>query len=351
MTKSIRIVVLAAALAVAAAPGAARADRTDPNRASRDFPHIDESGDGKVSPAEWLRRGNFERLDENKDGFITVDELGALYDRRAWKEKDDAHRPIDATPGGELTGKIARPEIAGGTYCGIGRFRGCEARESIRLGMLATGLGPRFPAHALCRGIDDYWAMPYSGKRKRESYHGGIDLPVPWGTPVRAVAAGTVIAKYEGEDSARGMEVVLRHAPTDTGLPLWIYSGYGHLDGLPAKEIGQRVAMGEILAPTGNSGKNPMRPGQQTRRRPAIHFSMMYAATDKFADVNDTVIPQDGHWMDPHAVYRGKPPFDSQSLKALPDAEKKVAIPVMYEDGTTEPAGTKLIWPYVCRRE
>lgn len=352
MTQPLRIAVFAAALALTGIPFSAGAgDRSDPDRAARDFPHIDEDGDGKISRAEWLRRGNFDRLDENKDGFISLDELGTMYDRHAWKEQEVVPKPLDASPAGDVTGKISPSDIDNETLCGIGRFRRCEARESIDLGMLATGLGPRFPDHALCRGIDDYWAMPYSSKRRRESYHGGIDLPVPWGTPVRAVAAGTIVAKYEGEDSARGMEIVLRHAPEDTGLPLWTYSGYGHLDGMPAKDVGQRVAMGEVLAPTGNSGKNPMRPGQPTRRRPAIHLSLMYAETDKFADVKDTVIPLGGHWMDPHAFYRGKAPFDSKSLKALPDAEKEVTVPVMYEDGATEPAFTKVIWPYLCRRQ
>jgi hypothetical protein len=38
-------------------------------------------------------------------------------------------------------------------------------------------------------------------------------------------------------------------------------------------------------------------------------------------------------------------------MKALPDAEKSIPIPIMYLDGTTEPANTKLIWPYACRRD
>lgn len=336
------------ALALAGAPGQARADR---DRAARDFRVIDEDGDSRISRAEWRRRGNFDRLDENKDGFISLGEMRALYDKRAWTEKEDAVNPT--APGGPqpVSGKIARSALADDTYCAIGRFRGCPASEAIALGMLATGLGPRFPAGALCRGIDDYWAMDYGHKRRHESYHGGIDLPVPWGTPVRAAAAGTIVAVYEGEDSARGKEVIVRHAPEDTGLPMWTYTGYGHLDALPAKQAGDRVAMGEILAPTGNSGRSGMGPGQNTNRRPAIHFLALFAATEKFAEVNDTVIPLDGRWMDPHALYRGKPPFDSQSLKALSDAEKDIPVPVMYENGTTEPAGTKLIWPYLCRRE
>ena len=37
-------------------------------------------------------------------------------------------------------------------------------------------------------------------------------------------------------------------------------------------------------------------------------------------------------------------------MKALPDADKRVAIPVMLEDGGTLPADAKMVWPYACAR-
>jgi hypothetical protein len=37
-------------------------------------------------------------------------------------------------------------------------------------------------------------------------------------------------------------------------------------------------------------------------------------------------------------------------MKALPGGEKEVPISVMFEDGTTSPAGTKLVWPYTCKK-
>ena len=54
--------------------------------------------------------------------------------------------------------------------------------------------------------------------------------------------------------------------------------------------------------------------------------------------------------MDSNAIYRQKLPLDSAAMKALPDAEKGVAIPVMFKDGETFPADTKLVWPYSCKR-
>ncbi len=32
------------------------------------------------------------------------------------------------------------------------------------------------------------------------------------------------------------------------------------------------------------------------------------------------------------------------------EVEKRVPIPVMFEDGTLSPADTKLVWPYMCVR-
>ena len=47
--------------------------------------------------------------------------------------------------------------------------------------------------------------------------------------------------------------------------------------------------------------------------------------------------------MDPNTLYRNKSPFDSYSMKALPEAEKRVPISVMLEDGQTIPADTKIV--------
>ncbi len=37
------------------------------DRATRDFKHIDANEDGKLSRKEWNRRGNFSKLDTDKD--------------------------------------------------------------------------------------------------------------------------------------------------------------------------------------------------------------------------------------------------------------------------------------------
>ncbi len=333
---------------------AARGMRGD--RVARDFKHIDQNGDEKLSRSEWNRRGNFDRLDGNGDGFLTLREVRQMYaghdDRNyPWPPKDMPAPTVVIDPSIE-TDRVDKAALDSETLCGIGRSPRCDVAPQEGRGLIETGTGPLFPKRAGCPGIDDYWAMSYGFKRSRGAYHGGIDLPVPWGTPVRAIAAGSVVALYEAHQSKRGNEVVLRHSPEQTGLPVWTYSAYGHMDDLPDLKIGQRVAMGQIIGPTGNSGIGAQESGgsgYDSNRRPAVHLATFYADTPKYGEANDTIVPVNGYWLDPMAFYRGRAPFDSASVKALPDAEKSVPIPVMFEDGTTNPAGTKIIWPYTCR--
>jgi murein DD-endopeptidase MepM/ murein hydrolase activator NlpD len=180
-------------------------------------------------------------------------------------------------------------------------------------------------------------------------YHGGIDMPAPWGTPIIAAASGTVVGLFRGARTYRGIEVVLRHCPEDTGLPFWIYTQYSHFSRMPKLKVGQRVEMGEVLGPTGNSGIG--RSGKQSkRRRPAIHFGAFFSQSEKYAVIRDRVIPVDAQWMDPLALYRSKPPLNSKSVKMLPKAEKRVSIAVQYKDGEVSPSGARFIWPYRCSR-
>jgi hypothetical protein len=233
------------------------------------------------------------------------------------------------------------------TKCAIGRFRKCDIEYAVKKGLFETGLAPVFPAVGKCRGIDEGYAIDYASKRNRQMYHGGIDMPAPWGTPIIAVAAGTVVGKFRGERSFRGIEIVLRHSPEDTGIPLWIYTQYSHFSEMPKLEIGQHLRMGETLGPTGNSGIG--RNGRQSmKRRPAIHFGVFYSVSDQYAVVQDRVIPVGGQWMDPVALFRKRVPLDSESMRALPEAAKRVPVAVMLEGGEVVPAGSKIVWPYRC---
>lgn len=283
-------------------------------------------------------------------------------------------------PAGADSNRVPRGEIDRASLCGIGRPPSCNIKTAVARGMFETGLRPRFAANATCRGIDEHWAINYTYKREREAYHGGIDMPAPFGTPIVAAADGTVVGVYSDPGSYRGIEVILRHMPEDTGIPLYIYTVYGHLQKAPRLSVGDRVRMGELIGPTGNTGRTPGRNGAGRHggrrgegdfgrnassaprggmrgrgggggaRRPAIHFAVYYSASPKYAALPNIVVPADGYWMDPNALYRGKLPFDSKSMRALPASEKRVPIPYMLPDGEVFPAGSRLIWPYTCTR-
>jgi hypothetical protein len=124
---------------------------------------------------------------------------------------------------------------------------------------------------------------------------------------------------------------------------------------MPKQEVGQRVRMGEVLGPTGNSGKpgeRRIRPGRFRReRRPAIHFAVWFTTDPRYVPLRRRVVPVGGYWMDPIALYRKGAPFDSHSMKALPEDEKQVPVSVMTKDGEVIPPGAKVVWPYFCERE
>ena len=325
------------------------------DRVGDDFGRADINDDGKLTPVEWHRRGNFVRLDTDGDGYLSLPEVRALY------EGHD-NRPYDWPPAGLRRSTPERDlsldkdwidseTLDRKTKCAIARGRMCDPGAPVKRGLLETGLGPVFPNSAVCHGIDDTFALDYTFKRSREAYHGGIDLPARWGTPMIAAAAGTVVGKFQGDRSARGIEIVLRHTPEDTGLPVWVYTGYGHLDRMPDLDVGQRIGLGEIIGPTGNSGVSGRKKRKQSSlRRPAIHFSAFYSETEKFAIHRDVVVPVQGHWVDPVALYRQKMPLESEALKNLPDEEKGVPIAVIFEDGQASSASAKFVWPYMCGR-
>jgi hypothetical protein len=337
------LVMLLSGIVILGSPGLSQAEE----RAARVIKKNDRDGDGRISRDEWRKRGAvFKEIDSDKDGYLSLEELRARFG-------GSAEGASEATPEqspGTLDGQTTSADLDEETLCGIGRGRECDIKIAIKRGLFETGLRPRFPENLECRDIDEQWAIDYTHKRDRENYHGGIDMPAPFGIPMIAAAAGTVVGKYRGEKSFRGKEIILRHSPEDTGIPLWIYTQYAHFDEMPKQEVGQRVRMGEVLGPTGNSGRGRRSTAQSKKRRPAIHFAVWYSSSPQYVARRRKIIPVDGQWMDPNALYRKKPPFDSSSLKALPEEEKKVPISVMLDDGEVIPADTKIVWPYTCRR-
>jgi len=231
----------------------------------------------------------------------------------------------------------------------VGKYRGGGGSDHVAIqkerGVIETGLSPDFLKGANCPEIDsEQWAIDYAYKRGKAALHKGIDIPQPRGTPIRAVADGLVVGRFMNDGNKKGIEVMLRHTPAQTGMAFWTYSQYTHLQKMSPLPIGAAVKMGDEIGATSNTGKMGKR-----ARRDALHFAVLYSSHLEWSHDGVVVTPKDGRFMDPNAFYRLSPPYDSPSMVQLPASEKKIPTPYMKPDDTFEPPHTKRIWPYVCR--
>jgi murein DD-endopeptidase MepM/ murein hydrolase activator NlpD len=89
---------------------------------------------------------------------------------------------------------------------------------------------------------------PYrkAGSSWSKGYHTGVDFPVPTGTSIRSVAAGSVVSA--GWGGSFGYQVVVRHGDGR-------YSQYAHLSAISVRD-GQTVSAGQRLGRSGSTGNS-----------------------------------------------------------------------------------------------
>ena len=116
--------------------------------------------------------------------------------------------------------------------------RGVLAVAALALAVSACGL-PRWPTRAPL-------TSPYGLRTlgSKIDMHHGVDLGVPIGTPVHAMAGGTITVA--GPKSGYGFAVMIDH-----GLG-WV-TLYGHLDRVDVT-VGDRVRAGDLIGLSGNTG-------------------------------------------------------------------------------------------------
>lgn len=96
------------------------------------------------------------------------------------------------------------------------------------------------------------WIVPCSGRvssrygPRGKSFHSGIDIAAPIGTPIYATAAGTVIKA--GPASGYGQAVYIDHGNG------WI-TEYGHVNSMSVRS-GTKVEQGQRIATVGNKGRS-----------------------------------------------------------------------------------------------
>ncbi len=127
-----------------------------------------------------------------------------------------------------------------------------EKQEYARLGALAAAISPAplWDESGFELPHGSALTSPFGAFRQlrnaRQTRHTGWDQNLPIGSPVRALAAGK--ARFAGQLDIRGNYVLIDHG-------LGLYSGYAHFSELHVA-AGQRIAAGEIIGVSGNSGRS-----------------------------------------------------------------------------------------------
>lgn len=341
------VAVLAFGLALVAAglPTDAWAQGKNPKRAIK---KNDSDGDGQVSRDEWPKSAEvFDQIDADGDGYLTLREFKMFFDGGGPKKKQTSDSAGVAKPSGAATGgKVGRqaldPVTKGAFFQKLGQVEDQEAR-----GLLESTLEPIYPKDLRCPQIDHVFGEDWRGPVPNRK-HTGADIPARWDEAIVAMADGEVIAKYgeslpgSGAGSFRGIQLIVRHAPADTGLPVWLYTLYSHFSETPKQEVGQRVKMGEYLGPNGKSGV----PGE--KREPHLHLTVNYSEQPEYMELKGLIVPVNGRYIDPVALFRGGMPMDTQAMRALPESQRRVKIAYKTQSGGTVPPGAKIIWPFVC---
>ncbi|HOB87950.1 MAG: peptidoglycan DD-metalloendopeptidase family protein [Bacillota bacterium] len=103
--------------------------------------------------------------------------------------------------------------------------------------------------------ISSDFGMRYHPILKQNRFHSGIDIAVPTGTPVQAVADGIVI--HSGWITGYGYTVIIDHGGGLSTL-------YGHNSSLVVK-VGQSVIQGDLIARAGSTGMST---------GPHVHFEV-----------------------------------------------------------------------------
>ena len=139
-------------------------------------------------------------------------------------------------------------------------------------------------------------------------YAGSVSVPIEYGTPVRAVAPGTVIradhdyvendvAAYEAiiEAARRSLNTPAELLDQLRGRQVWVehaggfVSRYAHLSSVAdAVQVGARVAQGEVVAATGNSGT--LEAAQNTQADPHPHVEIWRDGTYLGKDLSPEAI-------------------------------------------------------------
>ncbi|MBT3767802.1 MAG: peptidoglycan DD-metalloendopeptidase family protein [Rhodospirillaceae bacterium] len=334
------IVMSLLAVGLVAGDGSFSPANANPKKIKRIFKKNDSDGDNKISADEWPKSTEaFKKIDADGDGYLTKSEFKNFF---AGGGGPGGSPRADRGEGPKLEGEIQRSDI---DETSMVAFRARLSNpESQERGLLESTLEPIYPEGLKCPKIDHIYGEEWQGPVP-DRIHTGSDIPAGWDDPIYAMADGQVVAKFLGEKGHRGLQLVLRHTPEETGLPVWVYTLYSHFFKLPTLKVGDRVRMGDYLGPNGASGV-PSR-----HRDPHLHLTVYYSTSPEYAVSRNFIFPQKLHFTDAVALFRGGMPLHPAKLRKLPDDQKKVKIVYKTKSGEISKPGSKFIWPFACRKE
>jgi murein DD-endopeptidase MepM/ murein hydrolase activator NlpD len=116
-----------------------------------------------------------------------------------------------------------------------------------------------FPQGVRCRVTDGFGPRLDPFNRRRVEFHQGIDIAVPYGTPVHAIAAGRVV--FAARDGGLGNMVGIEIA-SDAASKLTLVSG--HMRALFVHE-GDVIRPGQVIGEAGSTGRSS---------GPHVHFQL-----------------------------------------------------------------------------
>ena len=119
-----------------------------------------------------------------------------------------------------------------------------------------TACGPSTGTHAhgpLAYPLDPSVEIGSGYRTPDRPDHRGVDFPVPVGSPIYALADGTVTAAQDSGVEGFSAWIVISHVID--GKPM--STVYGHMDrGGVLVKVGDQVTAGQIIARSGNSGES-----------------------------------------------------------------------------------------------
>jgi len=238
---------------------------------------------------------------------------------------------------------------------GGGKMGMRQAREPYEYfeakGLFETGLVPVFPDGVSCPVISSPYGSKtrYDGSSRNNSHHGyhnGMDISLDTGTPLLAVARGTVISKGTAGQLV-GSYLWLHFRPEDTGMPLHLFARYQHLDEIPDLAVGDTVEAGQPVAKSGLTGTQGGHFGSDGY--PHLHLVYRTGPGPEFTVKGPMIGPKSLNYLDPVGLYLVSPPetLSNHALRVLPDAVKQVSVAVKTGNRII-PAGSRTVWPVAC---